>query len=214
MRSDDDRRKIGELGFKKWLTDVLWYHYKWIIMGSLGVLAVVGMLIGLTVSKKDNDAIVLLAVSKLLGTDRINSLKLAIGDVVGDINGDGEIIISINQLLLNSADGDYDPSVQSNESGMLATFLQKDIVLYLFDQTNLNIYASPESGRFNIELADEYGGENGAVSLGDTELFRELELTGEDKLFACFKVKTFNVSETDEEYYAVARLIMDGLLKR
>jgi hypothetical protein len=93
---------------------------------------------------------------------------------------------------------------------MLATFLRPNIVLYLFDRVNLEIYAPLGNERFNADVAAEYGGSNGVVPLGDVELFKQLDLTGEDELYACFKVKTLNVKKNDEEYYQTARKIMDG----
>jgi len=212
MRSDDDKRTIKELGLKTWASDVLWYHYKWVIMGTLAALLTAAVIIGLTVGKRENDAVMILAVSETMDSTKLNNIKLALGAAAGDLNGDGEIIISLNELTLNSDGEDYDPTITGDETSMMTSFLQKNIVLYLFDKINLDIYASPDDGRFNIELAAEYGGENGAIPLGGVEAFKELGLTGENQLYACFKVKTFNVHESDEEYYRAARAIMDGLL--
>jgi hypothetical protein len=212
MRPDDDPRTIKELGFKAWFTDVLWYHYKWVILGSLAVLVAAGAIAMQFFSKTETDAEIVLAVSKTISPEKVNDLKFVIGGILGDVNGDGEILISINQFLLNPDEDEktYNPSFSTDSSAMLATFLRPNIVLYLFDRVNLEIYAPLGNERFNADVAAEYGGSNGVVPLGDVELFKQLDLTGEDELYACFKVKTLNVKKNDEEYYQTARKIMDG----
>lgn len=212
MRSDNEPRKIKDLGFKTWFTDVLWYHYKWVILGLLASLVAGTVIIGQLFFKTKDDVEIILGVSKIIKAEKVNDLKLAIGDILGDVNGDGKIIININQLLLNPETDDYDPSSSADATTMLSTFLRKDIVLYLFDKINLGIYAGPGNERFNAKLAATYGSSYGAVPLGEVELFKKLGLTGEDELFACFKVKTFNVKTSDQKYYQTARKIMDGLV--
>ena len=41
MRSDSERRTLKELGFRRWFSEVLIYHYKWHILGAAAVIAVV-----------------------------------------------------------------------------------------------------------------------------------------------------------------------------
>lgn len=212
MRSDSERRTLKELGFRRWFSEVLIYHYKWHILGAAAVIAVVITMFSMNRSVPKNDATVIVAVSQTLDGEVINELKVEIGRVLGDQNGDGQIIINVLQYLLNPRDGVYDETVQSNATAMVTSFLNDDMVLYLMDQQNLQKYNTPESGRFNAELAAEFGGSAAAVPLGDLPLFQQLGLTGENELFACFKSQPFSSRKSEADFYRDARAVVSGLL--
>ena len=224
MRSDDEKRTIRELGFKKWFSDVFWYHYKWtLIVGLLVVAAVVSLLV-LNLGVPGNDAVIMLAVSKTLPGEAVNSLKYAAAECVGDVNGDGQVVINVVQLLLNPADGMIDQTVENNASSMVTSFLQNEMVLYIFDEANLEAYAAPGSGRFNEELAAEYGGSGGAVALTadlpgakSSEMltaFIDAASAQDQKLYACFKEKPFTAdSISDADFYSIAVTLMDGFCR-
>ena len=212
MRSDSERRTIKELGFKRWCSEVLFYHYKWHIIGAAAAIVVVVLLFSLNAGVPDNDAVVIVAVSQTLDGEVINELKVEIGRILGDKNGDGQVIINVLQYLLNPRDGVYDSTVTGNATTMVTSFLNDEMVLYLFDRVNLKQYNPPESGRFNVELAAEYDGVDGAIPLGELPFFQLLGLTGETELFACFKTQPFSSKKSEEAFYHDARLIVAGLL--
>ena len=66
MRSDSDPRTIKELGFGRWCSEVLFYHYKWHIIGTVSVIAVVLLLLFMNAGVPDNDISVIVAVSEPL----------------------------------------------------------------------------------------------------------------------------------------------------
>ena len=138
MRSDSERRTIKELGFKRWCSEVLFYHYKWHIIGAAAAIVVVVLLFSLNAGVPDNDAVVIVAVSQTLDGEVINELKVEIGRILGDKNGDGQVIINVLQYLLNPRDGVYDSTVTGNATTMVTSFLNDEMVLYLFDRVNLN----------------------------------------------------------------------------
>lgn len=212
MRSDSDRRTIKELGFRRWCREVLFYHYKWHIIGSIALIVVVVTMFSLNTAVPENDAVVVVVVSQTLDGEVVNELKLEIGRVLGDRNGDGQIIINVLQYLLNPRDGIYDDTVQNNATAMVTSFLNDEMVLYLMDRQNLAVYNTPEKGLFNAELALEYGGSGGAISLEDLPLFQQLGLTGENTLYACLKTQPYVSSRSEEDFYHDACTIVSGLL--
>lgn len=212
MRSDSDRRTIQELGFRRWCREVLFYHYKWHIIGTVALIVVVIAMFSLNASVPENDAVVVVVVSQTLDGEVINELKLEIGRVLGDRNGDGQIIINVLQYLLNPRDGVYDDTVQNNATAMVTSFLNDEMVLYLMDRQNLEVYNTPEKGLFNAELALEFGGSGGAVSLAELPLFQQLGLTGDNTLYACLKTQPYVSSRSEEDFYRDARTILSGLL--
>jgi len=78
MRSDSDPRTIKELGFGRWCSEVLFYHYKWHIIGTVGVIAVVLLLLFMNAGVPDNDISVIVAVSEPLDSKVVNELKVEI----------------------------------------------------------------------------------------------------------------------------------------
>ena len=90
MRSDSDPRTIRELGFKTWLTDVLWYHHKGKIIAGLAGVVVIVWLITLVTSKTSPDITVVLVTTQEVDSYAVNSLETVFADALGDENGDGE----------------------------------------------------------------------------------------------------------------------------
>ncbi len=212
MRSDRDKRTIKELGLRSWLTDVLWYHYKWAILISILIIVIGATMLRLTLSQPENDADIIIAVSEVIDSQKINDIKLAIGDVLGDVNGDGQIIINVLQLILNPTGGTADPNVSSNNMTMTTSLYKDEFVFFLCDKKNAEIYSSSDPSFFNHELAALYGGSKGYVPLGELPLFKKLGLTDENQLYGCFKTKAYFVKTDDERYYAQAREIFEGLV--
>ena len=211
MRSDSDPRTIKELGLGRWCSEVLFYHYKWHIIGTVGVIAVILLLFFMNAGVPDNDISVIVAVSEPLDSKVVNELKVEIGDILGDANGDGEVIINILHYHVNPATG-HDQVTQQNKETMTLSFLNDDFVLYLFDRTNLEIYNASGSGRFNVALADTFGGLDGMIELENLPFFESLGLTGERELFACLKTQPFISSMDETEFYETACKVVSGLL--
>ena len=211
MRSDSERRTIKELGFRRWCSEVLFYHYKWHIIGTIAAILVIVILLTMNSRIPDNDATVVLVVSENLTGPMMNDLKVEIGRITGDVNGDGQVVINLLQYLVNPRDGIYDNTVTGNATTVLTSFLNDDMVLYLFDKTNLKVYNA--DGRFNEQVAAEYGGVSGAIALEELPFFRQMERTGENALYACFKTQPFTSSKSETEFYALARTIVAGLLE-
>ena len=211
MRSDSDPRTIRELGFGRWCSEVLFYHYKWHILGTIGVIVVVFLLFSMSAGVPENDISVIVAVSDPLDSEVINELKVEIGNVLGDCNGDGEVIINVLHYHVNPKEN-HDQTTQQNKETMTLSFLNDEFVLYFFDRTNLEIYNASGSGRFNVALADTYGGIDGMIELDQLPLFQSLGLTGEHELFACLKTQPYLSSMDEREFYSRACAVLDGLL--
>ncbi len=217
MRSDSDPRTIEELGLKTWITDVLWYHHKGKIIGVLVGLTVILWLVGLARSKTNPDITLLLVTGTEVDTETVNTLESAFAAALGDANGDGESYVSVTQYVLGSASDAAGGVVHSASASVTASFMNNDIVLYLFDSAALAMY-NIDDGRFSAELAEKYGGENRAVYLSDVPVIRDLMgFTEEYPLYLCIKGETYAYKSsklTEEEFYGTALELLDKFFEK
>lgn len=211
MRSDDEKRTIKELGFGKWFTDVLWYHYKWLILGAAAVALAALTLVLMSRGRVKNDAMVILAVSTDVSEEARYGLQSAVASVVGDLNGDGQISVNIVFIPLNN------PSQQAQASSwqtqFVTSFMNPEAVLYLMDGKNMRAYTKGEGAEmFSAVEAAKFGAEGLAVPLGESALLAELGFADGTALYALFKEKPYDEDQPDAMYYTVAEKIADGLL--
>lgn len=99
------QRQINRKKWKNW-----WDYHKWHV--ACGIL-LLGILINLTGSKlgwwtKSPDFQVAYIGKKQLPEDTVTSLEQAFSSLASDFNGDGEIIVQVNQYLLGSQSADPD----------------------------------------------------------------------------------------------------------
>lgn len=215
MRSDSDPRTIRELGLKAWITDVLWYHHKGKMIGGLVGIIVVLWLLTLARSKTNPDITVLLVTGTEVDTTAVNTLESAFASALGDVNGDGKEYVSVTQYVLGTAT-DAGSVVHSASASVTASFMNNDIVLYLFDETGLATY-NIDDGRFSTELAEKYGGENRAIYLSDIPVIRDLLGFNENyPLYLCIKGETYAYKSsklTEEEFYGTALQLIDSFFE-
>lgn len=216
MRSDSDPRTVRELGLKNWLVEVLWYHHKGKIIGGLAGLLVIVWLISLARTQTKPDITVLLVTGTEVDAEAVNTLESAFASALGDANGDGEAYVSVTQYVLGTA-GHGGDIVYSSSSSVTASFLNNDIVLYLFDETGLSMY-NIDDGRFSDELAEKYGGEDRAVRISDVPVIQELVGFNDDyPLYLCIKGETYAYTSsklTEEEYYGTALKLLDSFFEK
>ena len=212
MRPDNERRTIKELGFRVWLTDVLWYHYKGVILFTLAAVVCVCMFWLLRDKDPKADAVVMVLTTKPLGIQVYNDLHLAAEKHLPDANGDGQTVAAVTEILLETTGTIADATLSENKAKLATSFLHPDTVVYIMDRTCMEKYAF-EPGRYNAEQAAAYGAAGPVIPLENTAWAQKHGLTGENALFACIKTKPYNSKLPDEEYYAKAHAVLLGLLE-
>lgn len=212
MRPDGEKRTIQELGFRVWLTDVLWYHYKGVILFSVAAVLCLSAFLLLRENDPRPDAVVMVLTTDSLGVHVYSDLHVAAASKFPDLNGDGQSVVSLTEILLESTGTLADAALNDNQAKLATSFLHPDTVVYLMDQTCMEKYAS-EPGRYSVEQAAVFGAAGPAISLENTPWAKKHGLTGENTLYACIKSKPYNISLSDEAYYAKAQAIIKGLME-
>ncbi len=215
MRDDNEKRGIRELGFRRWFTDVYWYHYRWTLFAVLAAALVLVWILILTRTRTKPDATVILVTGTEIDGYTVNALEALFASALGDYNGDGEAVVAVNQYVMGTATS-AGSVLQRASDAVTATFLNNDLVLYLFDG-----YALPrwnaDDGRFSDELAQRYGGADRAIPISALPVFEQLGFTEEYPLWLCIKGKVYAFESshlTEEEYYGAALTLLDRLYER
>ena len=166
-------------GFKYWFTNVFWYHY-----GKLAILAVILLIIGiwLTVDalhKEKYDLNIAVAVNGPVPESGLDRLRDSLIDVVGDVNGDGKVLINIQAVDLS----DQEDPAGAQQRLMLYLSLP-EYPLFLLDEDRSGLYSRQEDTfqelkNYGIETEDPTGLR---IYVGDRPLLRGM---GRYDFYAC-----------------------------
>ena len=87
-----------------------WYYYKWYDICGVLLLGMISQLIGnaLGLWKKSPDYQIAYIGKKKLPSDTVSSLEQAFSSISKDFNGDGKVIVQVNQYIIDSQPSDAD----------------------------------------------------------------------------------------------------------
>lgn len=126
--------KKPETPKEKW--DNFWYHYKWWVVAAVFAAAVLGVLIGQMVTAVHPDYVVALVTKDTVGEDALQSLTVSLQTCGEDQNGDGKVIVQVENLALGQfVGGKAIDLAQMNNTKLVTYLMTGDIMLYIFDDT-------------------------------------------------------------------------------
>jgi hypothetical protein len=160
----------GEKGyFSYWLKNVLWYHYKyWLIGGTIALAVVVALTVD-ALKTVHYDFYVTVVSSKIdVSYNSLSEIESVMKSAVGDLNNDGKVLISFN--IINLSDPEH---MEDNQSRLQIALASEETSLIILDEDYSYSYCSRE---FYDDLND-YGIQpdskfNSRISLSDTALFK------------------------------------------
>lgn len=169
--------------FKDWFTNVFWYHYKWWFLLGVFLVCLIIFVTVESVMAEDYDMTVVFGQSGEITEQQAQAVLDAIAPAVGDLNGDGRVLlnyVSVNLVDSTLEGGGYEGSYENSQSRMLLYLSESDYVLFFLDSTYSTYYTGLEY--FEDKLAD-YGIETDPedpyrVFVGDSEVFVTAGLTG------------------------------------
>ncbi len=184
---DENKEKLP---FKKWFTDVFWYHYKWWFIA--GVFAIT-LIVCITVEALGNekyDFTVVFGISGTVSEEYMEEFESVVGEAVGDLDGSGDVNIRVVSVDVSNSENGRDVSAlgvsenteENNQSRMLLYLIDEEYTLYILDDDSAALYCA--SDYFEDKLAD-YGIRSEAdnpyiVKVSDTPIFQRMGLDGKN----------------------------------
>jgi len=130
---------IDEHGFKYWFREVFWPHYGKLSIALLVALVVAIILTVEAANKPRYDFHMVIAMEDMVTYDDTEELRNVVQLAVGDVNGDGEILLDMQ--IINLADPE---NLEINQQRLQLAFAQPEYTLYIMDEQYSATYCHRE----------------------------------------------------------------------
>lgn len=141
----DEKEKKG-FGYK--FANVIWYHHKWKLLLAVFLVVLVALFISEFSRREEYDLHVAVLADGEFSTSHAEFERF-IADVVGDVNGDGKVLINIQYLAMQDKEWG-----EANQARVMTLFTEEDYMLYLCDLTYAEMYINLE---FFSDPLENYG---------------------------------------------------------
>lgn len=168
-------------GFRHWFVNVFWFHHKWKLLVTVGVIALIVYITMESMSGVRYDARVVVGTDRAMTDEAMAPLRCFLEEALGDVNGDGETHVQLE--LLNFSDKTFAAQMQER---FLLCATDAEYVIYLLNGDYTALYTRKDMDYFQ-PLAD-YGitpdeDNDYARSLADCAVLQELTLA--DDIYLC-----------------------------
>lgn len=196
-------------GFKYWLKEVFWPHY-----GKLSIALVVALVIAVVltveaVNKPRYDFHMVIAMDTPIVYGDTEELRSVVANAVGDINGDGQILLDVQVIDL----GDQE-NQETNLQRLQLAFAQYEYTLYIMD----DMYSATYCHREYFDPLANYGFEADAteprrMNISGLPLVQRMEqkVLGEQEYYACICDWTVD-GKGDEALTAAAVRALEAII--
>lgn len=159
-----------------------WYYYKWYVIVGIVIAAFAFHLIGTLLGfwTKDPDFQIAYVGSYSLPEETITALEQGFASIAEDFNGDGEIIVQINQYscIGQNADSGFGYYEYENEIPLIGDISACDSFFFLTDdpdslQQTFQIFSDLDGNRPDDE---DYSAEGKVIAWVDSPILAEMEL--------------------------------------
>lgn len=164
-------------GFGYWFKNVFWYHYgKLSILVALMLAAAIWMTVEAFQKEEFDLNAAIITEGGIAETDTA-ALNRLFAEVVGDVNGDGKVLVNIQTVNLSDVE-----NLENNQYRMLLYMTLPEYTVFIMNDYYSNLYAGKDDtfqplGNYGIET-DEEGGRRACVtqkallhSLGDWDYY-------------------------------------------
>jgi hypothetical protein len=192
-------------GFAYWFTNVFWYHYGKMSIAAVFVLIAVIVLTVEAINKEKYDLNIAVILSGEISTSQTNELKKQLYDTVGDINGDGKVIINVQTI--NIGDGE---SFEDNHARLQLYLALPEYTLFIMDEQYSDTYSKKEDffdklSAYGIESNDPT---DRRVYIGDSSIMKTI---GDYECYALLADWTTS-GKGDQEWTAAAVRVLKAII--
>ena len=115
-------------GFKgKWAN--FWYHYKWVTLISLFAVVVLTVILVQMLTQEKEDYRLALVTEKVVPTTVLEELEAELAAYGKDLNGDGKVLVSVENLYI----GGQDQMAMANQQKFILSLSAGDPMFFAFD---------------------------------------------------------------------------------
>jgi hypothetical protein len=159
-----------------------WYYYKWYVICGIILFAIACHLIGraLGIGKKEPDVQIAYVGKTSLPDDTAQALERAFASIAGDYNGDGRVLVTVNQYVSNSTSEDTDSVYYeyASEVSLIGDITSCDSYFFLTDdpsglQRSVQILANADG---SCPEDNDYSTDGKVILWADSPLLSKLEL--------------------------------------
>lgn len=208
---------------KKWWENV-WYHYKWYIIGTLGV--VLMLIFGISecaTSVRPDFTMTYMGGLEVMGQVEAYELEDKLAPVTKDIDDDGQTKVKVNVIYLESTGGSEEMAANYNMADI--EMAGGDATVLLFDEQFLERYSkygfldlSEYAEEFSVDesLLKRYDdGSVYAVNMSQNPIFTQIEgVNAENMYLAVRPLRTNDKTDWQKNNHAngvqMARYIISG----
>lgn len=115
---------------KGWIAN-FWYHYKWVVIGTVFAVAALTVMTVQVLTKEKPDYEICMGVEGYVPEAVIEIMEAELAPYGQDLNGDGEVIVSIQNLNVSDGDTNANLTVSSaNRQTVAIHVATRDIVMF------------------------------------------------------------------------------------
>lgn len=201
---------IKNHGLKYWFREVFWPHYGKLSIALLVALAVAIFLTVEAVNKPKYDFHMVVALDAPIAYADTDELRNVIAPAVGDVNGDGQILMDVQVIDL----GDQE-NLETNQQRLQLAFAQSEYTLYIMD----DMYSATYCHREYFDPIADYGftpdpDEERRMNVSDVPVLWRMgqNIPEEQQFYACICDWTVD-GKGDKELTAAAVRALNAILE-
>ena len=119
-----------------------WFYYKWWVIAGACLVAIIVIGMWQMLSRVEPDYPIALVTRDGVPEDAIKQLEDLLESYGEDLNGDGKVIVEIENLpLAQYVGGRKNPMAETNSQKIMAYLMSSDVMFYIFDEPSYKNYA-------------------------------------------------------------------------
>ncbi len=129
-----------------------WFYYKWWVIAGVCLVAVIVIGMWQMLSRVEPDYPIALVTRDGVSEEAIENLEELLVPYAEDLNGDGKVVVEIENLpLAQYVGGQKNPMAETNSQKIMAYLLSADVMFYIFDEPSFENYAKKLKEEGNVE---------------------------------------------------------------